>query len=119
MDFQVLDLSSQLVPFRALQPLGDNIDRLLELFEAVPIAVEQAHSQWPYGGRQLIPQYSEGGRLLRGDEHPFSKRQIVADDIGDRMGLTRTGGALNDDTRPQGQALHDLDLFAVEGLRKK
>lgn len=87
------DLLRRLRRAGAVQAVGDDVDRFLELLQSIAIAVEKADSKRANGGGQLVAQDLQRGCLLRGDEDPSAERQIVTNDIGDGVGFCRCPAA--------------------------
>ena len=95
--------------------VDDRLDRGLELAHALLVAGQQRHRERADRRRNLLLQYLQCRFALGGDQDAFSRRQVVADDVGDRMGLTGAGRALDRHARGARELLDDRLLFAVVG----
>jgi hypothetical protein len=97
---QGANLAAHFTRPRPVQPIGDDVDRLLELLQPIAITFQQADGERANRRRQLVAQHLERGRLLRCHQHAFALGQIVADDVGNGVCLAGPGRALHDDPRP-------------------
>jgi len=96
----------------------DGLDRCLKLPHALAVAGEQRHCEGSYFLRDLVAQHLERPLTAGGDEHASALGEIVADDVGDGVGLAGTWWTLNGDARRTLQVLNDGHLFVVVGKRE-
>ena len=119
LSFQAGDFSIEFGFAQMLEPLRNKINRSAKLTQSFTVTVKQAYRQRADLRRKLVLQHAQGRRFLRSNQHPPSRRKIVADDIGNRVGFPCSRGTLNNNTIAHRQALSDLDLLCVERLREK
>src|SRR5512141_1511410 len=91
----------------------DGLDRGLELPNALPVTREQGDRERPNLLRNLRLEDFEGRLPSRRHQHATTCGEIMTDDIGDCMGLPRTGWPLDGYPRRSFQTLDDRDLFVV------
>ena len=85
----------------------------LELLHAVRFTAQQTDCQRTYGFREFFLQHRQGRVFHRRHQHPLAIGQVMADDVGDGMGLARTGRALHHNAIVHLQQLDDLHLLIV------
>src|SRR3546814_2118537 len=101
-----------------LESLRYQIDRSAKLAKAFPVAVEQAHCQRTDLRRELVLEHTQSGRLLRSHQHAPPRRQIMADDIGDRVGFPSSRWTRSEEHTSELQSLMRIS-YAVFCLKKK
>src|SRR3546814_10599357 len=102
-----------------LESLRYQIDRSAKLAKAFPVAVEQAHCQRTDLRRELVLEHTQSGRLLRSHQHAPPRRQIMADDIGDRVGFPSSRWTLNHNALAHRPALRDRSEEQTSELQSR
>ena len=96
----------------------DRLDGTLKLPNALPVAGKQCHGERPNLFWYLPLKHGEGGLSARSNEHSATGREVVADNVGNRVGLASAGRPLHGYARGFLQALHNRYLLIVVGQRK-
>jgi len=87
-----------------------------ELLHAVRFATQQADRQRADVFREFFLQHSQRRVFHRRHQHPLAIGQVMADDVGNGVGLAGARRALHHHTIVHFQQLDDLHLLVVVGL---
>ena len=93
----------------------DGLDGVLKLLHAVALIGQQCNAQRTNAFRQLLLKYRQGRLTLCRHQHALALSQVVADDVGNGVGLARPGWPLHDHAIVGMQFLDDGDLLVVVG----
>ena len=96
-----------------LRLVGKDADRLLKLARALAVIVNDRYRKVGNSCRKLFAQRCERLGRLGSEQHAQPGRQIVADDIGDRVRLAGSGGTLHDHAVGAFEPSDDLELLVV------
>ena len=87
-----------------------------KLLHAIRFAAQQTDRQRTYGFREFFLQHRQGRVFHRRHQHPLAIGQVMADDVGDGVGLASAGRALHHYPVMHFQQLDDLHLLVVVRL---
>jgi hypothetical protein len=97
---------------------GDGLDGVLELLHAVAFVGQQRDAERPDALGQLLLQDRQRRLALGRHQDALALREVVADDVGDGVGLAGSRRPLHDDPVVGMQLLNDGDLLIVVGHRE-
>ena len=114
-------LGDQRFGLRGLQlrdAMRDGFDGGLKLPHALAVARQQRHGQRAHVFGNLAAQHGQRGLALGRHQHLATRREKVADDVGDGVRLAGARRALHDHAIGALELLDDGDLLLVVGQRK-
>src|SRR5271163_86072 len=91
---------------------------MLELLHAVTFIRQQGNAKRADALRQLAEDFRQCRFALRGDKDALALREVVANDVCNRMSLAGSGRSLHDNAVAVFQLANDRNLFFVISHRE-